>query len=230
MQAHLQLLLSTNRLLRANDAEVGSISGGAVLAVIPSAGHSRSVLSYSVYLVTAHGDGLLNQAILEVMLQHACAAGLPFVESGDRRNEPEKLLVVLLVAASRAWAAVGDRRTGTISGHELSAQLTVFWSLLVPGEWSGFLKFSSPTPPTSRAGDDGEAQGTAGARAAALAGDHHGVRVGRVTHRRRGRTPCSMCQWQVGPRLTRGSAALQVSTSETVTDSEMESKSACSAL
>ena len=37
----------------------------------------------------------------------------------------------------------GDRLIGTISGLELPAPLPVFWSLLVPGEWSGFLKFSS---------------------------------------------------------------------------------------
>ena len=71
----------------ANDAEVGSISGGAVLAVrtasVPSAGRLGDVLSFSVCHVTDHGDEPLNQAILEVMLRHGYAAGLPFVGGGN---------------------------------------------------------------------------------------------------------------------------------------------------
>ena len=63
------------------------MSGGAVLTVrkasIPSAGRLGDVLSCSVCHVTDHGDEPLNQAILEVMLRHAYAAGRLFVGGGD---------------------------------------------------------------------------------------------------------------------------------------------------
>ena len=88
----------------------------------------------------------------------------------------------------------GDRLIGTISGHELPAPLTVFWCLLVPGEWSGFLKFSSGFRAHSthqsgwRRWWGSKEQRVAGD--AALASDADGVRVRRVTHRRRRRTAC----------------------------------------